>query len=235
VAAVAIACIAEFGTTSFAQRTTTTYSKRGFIIYGDVRVEGSQAPDAQKPTVLDLILYTNGNQVYGRQRISPNGRYRFNDVFDGDYYIVVEIENQEVGRFPVLISTTSPTEIKQDIELQLVPNSRRSAGGAGVVSAADIYNRSGTNKSLYQRSQKEIESKNYVQALATLRQVVESDPKDFPAWSDLGMIYFVVQKDYEAAEKSYRSALTARPDYFQALLNLGRVQLVRKNNEHTCR
>ena len=231
VAAFAIAFIAEFGTASFAQRTTSTNSKRGFIVYGDIKIDTSQAADDQKPAVLDVILYTNGNQVFGRQRIGPNGRYRFNDVFDGDYYIVIEVENQEVGRVPLLISTTSPTEIKQDIELELRPIGGRNVKGAGVVSAADIYNRSGTNKALYQRSQREIDSKNYVQALATLRQVVDSDPKDFPAWSDLGMIYFVVQKDYEAAEKSYRRALTARPNYFQALLNLGRVQLARKNYE----
>jgi len=230
-AAVAFACIAEFGSASFAQRITSTNSKRGFNIYGDVKVDLSQATDEQKPTVLDVLLYTNGNQLYARQRIAPNGRYRFNDVFDGDYYIVVELENQEVGRVPLLISTTSPTEIKQDIELELRPIGARGPGRAGVVSAADIYDRSSTNKTLYQRSQREIDAKNYVQALATLRQVVESDPKDFPAWSDLGMIYFVVQKDYEAAEKSYRSALTARPNYFHALLNLGRVQMARKNYE----
>lgn len=230
-AAVALACLAEFGTASFAQRITTTHSKRGFNITGDVKVDLSKATDEQKPTVLDVLLYTDGNQLVFRQRISPNGRYRFNDVFDGSYYIVIEVENQEVSRVPLLISETSPTEIKQDIELELRPIGGRNVKGSGVVSVADVYDRSGTNKVLYQRSQREIDSKNYVQAIATLRQVVESDPKDFAAWSDLGMIYFVVQKDYEAAEKSYLSALTARPKYFQALLNLGRVQMASKNNE----
>ena len=233
VAAVAITCLAEFGSASFAQLprgTSSGSSKGGFIIYGDIKVDESQATDDQKPAVLDLILYTKGGQVFRRQRVSPNGRYRFMDVFDGDYDLVVELENREVARFTVLISTTSPTEIKQDIELEL-RRTGRNVNGSGVVSAADIYNRSGTNKSLYQRSQKEIDAKNYVQAIATLRQVVDSDPKDFPAWSDLGMIYFVVQKDNDAAEKAYLSALTARPNYFQALLNLGRVQMAKKNYE----
>lgn len=229
-AAVAMACIAELGTASFAQRITSTNSKRGFNIYGDVKVDLSRATDEQKPTVLDVLLYTNGNQLVFRQRIAPNGRYRFNDVFDGDYYIVVELENQEVGRVPLLISTTSPTEIKQDIELELRLIGGRSAGGSGVVSAADIYNRSGTNKSLYQRSQREIDAKNYLQAIATLRELVASDPKDFPAWSDLGMLYFI-QKDLDAAENSYTSALTAKPAYFPAAFNLGKVQLAKKNYE----
>lgn len=229
-AAVAMACLAEFGTASFAQRITSTNSKRGFNIYGDVKVDLSRATEEQKPAVLDVLLYTNGNQLVFRQRIAPNGRYRFNDVFDGDYYIVVELENQEVGRVPLLISTTSPTEIKQDIELELRLIGGRSAGGSGVVSAVDIYNRSGTNKSLYQRSQREIDAKNYLQAIATLRELVASDPKDFPAWSDLGMLYFI-QKDFDAAENSYTSALTAKPSYFPATFNLGKVQLAKKNYE----
>jgi tetratricopeptide (TPR) repeat protein len=150
------------------------------------------------------------------------------DVFDGDYYIVIEVENQEVGRVPLLISTTSPNEIKQDIELEL-----RSTGGRtapGVVSAADLYNRTGSNKALYQKSAKEIESKNYPQAIITLRDLVAADPNDFPAWCDLGMLYFI-QKDYEAAENSYAKAVAAKPEYFPALFNLGKVQLARKNYE----
>jgi tetratricopeptide (TPR) repeat protein len=177
--------------------------------------------------VLDVILYTKGDQVYARQRISPNGRYRFMDVFDGDYYIVIEAENKEVARVSLFISTTSPTELKQDIALEWRSTGFRTRG-SGVVSVADAYNRSSANKSLYQKSAKEIESKSYPQAIATLLGLVAADPRDFPAWSDLGMLYFI-QKDYEAAENSYASALKAKPDYFRALLSQGRVQLARKN------
>jgi tetratricopeptide (TPR) repeat protein len=214
---------------SFAQRTTSTSSKRGFMITGDVRVDDSQAADEQKPAMLDVILYTKGDQVYARQRIAPNGRYRFMDVFDGDYYIAIEVENKEIARVSVFISTTSPMELKQDINLEWRSTAARNGGA--VVSAADLYNRSGPNKSLYEKSAKEIESKDYTQAVTTLRSLVASDPNDFRAWSDLGMVYFVIQKDYEAAENCYVKALAAKPTYFPAVLNLGRVRLARKNYE----
>jgi len=230
VAAVAIAFIAEFGTASFAQRTTSGSTQRGYLLFGDVKVDESQVPGA-KPMMLDIILYTKGNQVVARQRIGPNGRYRFMDIFDGDYWLVLELEGTEVVRDSVFIAKASmAVDIRHDLNVEWRSTGGRGAGGS-VVSAADLYNRSGPNKLLYQNSAKEIESKNYPQAIAMLRQLVASDPNDFPAWSDLGMIYFVVQKDYEAAENSYLSALTAKPKYFQALLNLGRVQLARKKYE----
>jgi Tfp pilus assembly protein PilF len=222
--------IADFETPSFAQRTSSTTSKRGFNLWGDVRVDQSQAAGDQVPLALDVILYTKGDQVVGRQRINSGGRYRFMDIFDGDYYIVVEAESKEVARISLFISPTSPVDLKQDISLEWRTTGLKS-GGSGVVSAADLYNRSGTNKSLYQKSSREIEGKNYSAAIATLLQLVAADPGDFPAWSDLGMLYFI-QKDYEAAENSYAGALKAKADYFPARLSRGRVQLARKNYEH---
>src|SRR5438093_1328401 len=77
VAAVAFAFIAEISTASFAQLRSSTTSKRGFNLSGDVKVGESQAAGDQMPAVLDVILITKGDQVYARQRITPNGRYRF--------------------------------------------------------------------------------------------------------------------------------------------------------------
>ena len=231
--ALGIGFASEFAGQSFGQRTTSGSTRRGFILYGDVKVEGSQLPGQQQPqpTMLDVILYTKGNQVVGRQRINPNGRYRFMDIFDGDYYLVVELENSEVARISVYISPTATQDIKQDVSLEWRSNIGRNGNAAAVVSAENLYNRSASNKSLYQRSAKEIESKNYAQAIATLHEIVASDPNDFQAWCDLGMLYFI-QKDLEAAENSYVSAAAARPSYFPAMLNLGRVRLARKDYEH---
>lgn len=226
--AVGIAFASALECVSFAQRTTSGSTQRGYLLYGDVKVDESKVPGA-KPMMLDLILYTKGNQVVARQRIGPNGRYRFMDIFEGDYWLVLELEGTEVVRDSVFIAKASmAVDIRHDLNVEW-----RSTGGrnaAGVVSTADLYSRSASNKSLYEKSAKEIESKNYAQAIATLRELVASDPSDFPAWSDLGMLYFV-QKDYEAAENSYASALTAKPSYFPALFNLGKVQLARKSYE----
>ena len=201
-------------------------TRRNFTLFGDLKVDDSQVDRATNTNVtFDLILYTRGNEVFARQRVSNGGRYQFNNVFNGDYYLTVELDNVEIARMPILIPANAVEQIRQDLEFRWKP-----AMGAAPKPPADGYNRSTQNRGLYQRATHEIETKNFTQAIATLRSVVEADPKDYPAWTELGMIYFV-QKDFEAAETSFTSAIQAKPDHAAALVNLGRVRLARKNNE----
>lgn len=201
--------------------------RRGFTLYGDLKVDTSQVGAQEANRTFDIILYTRGNEVFARQRTSNGGRYQFNNIFDGDYYLAVELDSAEIARMPILISANSVEHIRQDLEFRWKPT-----GGSTVVASfpADDYVRSGQNKSLYQRAAQEIESKKFTQAITTLRSVVEADPKDYSAWTNLGMAYFI-QKDLENAEKSYVSAIGARPDHVPALLSLGRVRIAQKNNE----
>jgi len=57
---------------------------------------------------------------------------------------------------------------------------------------------------------------------------VETDPADFPAWLELGTVYFG-QKNYAEAEKAYQQAIAKHPDYLLALISLGRLRIVQKN------
>jgi Tfp pilus assembly protein PilF len=216
----------------FAQATNSSMpgagTRRPFTLFGDLKVDESQAGSTNTNVMFDVILYTRGSEVVGRQRVGNNGRYRFNNVFNGDYYLAVELDSVEIARMPVLISQNAVEQIRQDLEFRW--KGPPASAGAGVVSATDDYKRSGKNSALLQRAAHEIDTKNFTQAIATLRSVVEDDPKDYPAWTSLGMVYFV-QKDLEAAENSYNSAIQAKPDHVAALVSLGRVRLARKNNE----
>jgi len=201
-------------------------TRRNFTLFGDLKVDESQVDRGTNTNVtFDVILYTRGNEVFARQRVSNGGRYQFNNVFNGDYYLAIELDTLEIARMPILIPANAVEHIRQDLEFRWKPMM-----GAAPKPAADAYNRSSQNRALYQRASHEIDSKNFTQAIATLREVVEADPKDYPAWTDLGMVYFI-QKDLEAAEKSYTSAVQEKPDHVTALVNLGRVRLARKNNE----
>src|SRR5678816_4922450 len=82
-------------------------SRRGFTLYGDLKVADSQAADPQRSSIYDVILYNRGNEVVSRQRIGNGNRYRFDNIFNGDYYLAVEYENAEIARIPILISTNS--------------------------------------------------------------------------------------------------------------------------------
>jgi cytochrome c-type biogenesis protein CcmH/NrfG len=201
-------------------------TQRGFLLYGDIKVgDAMTAKDA--PMILDLILYTKGMQVYSRQRVSPNGRYRFMDVFDGDYWLVVESDGVEVLKDSIFIPKNMTMEIKHDISLDLRRGAARRTVGGSVISA-DVYSRNPANEKLYEKAGKEIQAKSYAEAIGTLRGLVSADAKDYQAWSDLGMVYFV-QKQLDDAEDSYANAIAAKSTYFPALLSLGRVRLAKKN------
>ncbi|HEU4507074.1 MAG TPA: tetratricopeptide repeat protein [Pyrinomonadaceae bacterium] len=201
-------------------------TRRSFTLFGDLKVDESQASEPANVT-FDVILYTRGNEVFARQRVGNGGRYRFNNVFNGDYYLAVELDSAEIARMPIMIPANAVEHIRQDLEFRWKGSA---ASAPGVVSAADNYNRSSQNRALYQRATQEIKNKNFTQAAATLRSVVEADPKDYPAWTDLGMVYFI-EKKYDEAEKSYASAIAAKADHVPALVSLGRVRIAAKNNE----
>lgn len=196
-----------------------------FTLFGDVRVDSSQIED-KKPVTLDVLLY-RGGIVIGRLRVGTEGRYRFMNLSAGLYEVVVEIENQEVARLSKVIAGQYTDDVRLDLNLVWRPTVDRKPK-ASVISIADTYPRTGVNKTLFQRSTRELERKNYDAAIVTLKELIALDPKDYPAFFEMGVIHFI-QKDYEKAEEAFLAALKNRPDYLSASLNLGRVRLARKN------
>lgn len=206
------------------QRGSLTSNSR-HVIYGDIRVDQGPA-GADKPISLDLTLYNEyGNQI-SRQRVQSNGRYRFIDLQDGRYYIVVEYEGAELDRFTVDFSSQYKSDLQKDIELQARVVSE--AAKAAVIAAADRYDRGSKTSSLFSKAQDAQKNKKYDEAATLFRQVVETDPADFPAWLELGTAYFA-QKNYGEAEKAYLQAIAKHPDYSLALIGLGRVRIVQKH------
>jgi tetratricopeptide (TPR) repeat protein len=139
---------------------------------------------------------------------------------------VVEFENVEVARVRVYVNAAFKTDFRQDIELELRDGSK--VAKPGVISAADNYSRSVANGTLFRQVVKASEKKNYDQAITLLRQIVASDPADFPAWQELGTMLFI-QKKFAEAEEAYNQALKLHPDYSIALISLGRLRIARAN------
>ena len=197
----------------------------GHTLFGDIKVDESQA-SGSTPLSLYVLLYSEGGELLLRQTVPVNGRYRFLSLRDGRYDVVVEFENVEIARVRVYVNSPFKTDFRQDIELELRESSR--IARSGVISAADIYSRSAANVTLFSKANKASEKKNYDQAISLLRQIVESDPADFPAWQELGTMYFI-EKNFAEAEEAYTQALKTHTNYALALISLGRLRIARKN------
>ena len=194
-------------------------------LYGDIKVETEPGDESAKPLSLEIQLYIINGTMVGRQTVGANGRYRFMDLRNGEYDVVVVSENLEVARVRVRVESVYKNDFRQDITLEARAN--RSESKPATISAADVYERTSANKSLFGKAQKAVDEKKYDEALDLLNRLVAADPKDFQAWTELGTVQ-MMHNNAEEAEKAYRRAVQERPTFTLALLNLGRLFSVQK-------
>jgi len=201
----------------------------GHMLYGDFKVDESKATGI-KPLNFDIILYASGGgRLVSRQTVANNSRYRFMDVSNGDYDIVVEVENTEVARLHFLINEPFRTDIRKDIELEWRDNLKSKRVNQTVV-VAESYERPSTNKKRFAKAEDAMDQKNYAQAIVVLRQILDEDAKDYESWSELGTAY-LMQKDFSESETAYLRATETNPAFFLAFLNLGKLRMALKKFE----
>lgn len=205
-------------------------SSGGHTVFGDFKVDEGGTSQI-RPISFMVLLHTLGGRVVARQTVSNGGRYRFIDVPDGEYNIVVEVENNEVARIRVTVASPVRTDFRQDIFMEWRDNpvgNKREKGG--VVSVANTYTRGTANTDLFVKAGASLKKNNNEQAVSYLRQIVNTDHKDYEAWTELGTA-LLSQNKTDEAEKAYLSALAERPDYVLALVNLGKLRLIQKQYE----
>ena len=189
-------------------------------LYGDIRVETEPGDEPAKPLSLEVQLYIINGTLIGRQTVSANGRYRFMELANGEYDVVVMSENREVARMRVRVQSVYKTDFRQDITLEARTDHRTNK--PATISASDVYERTPANKSLFTKAQKAVDEKKYDEAMDLFSRLVAADPKDFQAWTELGTVQ-LMRKSVDEAEKDYRRAIQERPTFTLALLNLGRL------------
>jgi tetratricopeptide (TPR) repeat protein len=206
-----------------------TQGQSGQTLFGDVKVDESKA--AGLTTIgFDIILYNLSGQIVARQTVSSNGRYRFINLSDGHYDLVVESENVEVARIRIeLMSPIYKTDFRQDINLEWKTIANASVKPSSV-SSEDYYKRSSSNQKRFDKAGEAADKKKYVEAATLLKLLTSDDPNDFQAWTELGTAY-LAQENFAEAEKAYQRAVEVRPRFFLGLMNLGRLRMMRKNFE----
>lgn len=196
----------------------------GHVLFGDIKVDEREA-DSAKIATFQVLLYAEGGNLLMRQTVPANGRYRFLDLRNGRYELVVEYENKELARVTVSVNSPFKTDFRQDVELQWRGGSTTKAS---VISAAGFYSRSPANASLLKQAMQATEKKQYDRAIVLMRQIVDVDDRDFPVWEELGTNFFITKTFFEA-ESCYLKALQLKPDFLPAMINLGRLRVVVKN------
>ena len=197
-------------------------------LYGDIKVESSDPESAKKSMAFEVQLYIINGTIVDRQTVPRDGRYRFMDLRNGEYEVVVNFENTEVARTRVRVEAVYKNDFRQDIVLELRTDAK--GGRPGTVSAADFYKRTTTNEKLFLNLKRATDEKRYDEAIAGLQQLLAADPKDFQAWSELGTVFLLSEKP-DDSEKAYLRSIAERPTFFLAHLNLGRLRSLRKNFE----
>src|SRR4029078_11311235 len=123
--------------------------------YGDIKVETEPGSDSQKPLSLEVQLYIINGTLVGRTTVTIPGRYRFMDLPNGEYDVVVVSENKEVARMRVRVQAVYKNDFRQDITLEA--HIDHPVTKAATISASDVYERTGANKSLFGKAQKAVD------------------------------------------------------------------------------
>lgn len=192
----------------------------GHILYGDFSVDESGL-EKKAPQTFQLVLRNIAEVILGRETVSPGSQYRFSGISNGEYSLAVELGGLEVARQPVYVMGLSGSYIRHDIQLawtNIQLNLQKP------VSRPIVYVRSADRQSLFDNAEREQAANNLSQATHFLEQLLQEDPKDFEAWTELGSIFFHREMVEEAAA-AYRAALKVRPNYSLARLNLGKLYL----------
>jgi len=190
-------------------------------LFGDLKVDETSV-EGVVPLSFDILLFTEGGTIVARQTVTNNSRYRFLNVANGRYDVVVEVEGLEVARIRVFVQSAYKTDFREDIHLEWRVGALHRQVRPQTVSAADFYDRTGRNKSLFQRAQRLIDNGRARDAASILKEIVDIDPGDFQAWTELGTAHLMTG-DIAEAEKAYRRAIKQKPTFALALINLGRV------------
>src|SRR5262249_13586796 len=146
----------------------TTMSQSGYTLWGDVKVDDSKAENPG-PSSLTIILYDQTTKIVGRQTIGSRGRYRFTNLRAGEYDIAIEADGSEITRLRLTVTGTT-SDIRQDFDFEWKEKPGRKSS-AGIVSAADFYERSATNKALFDKAHAAVEKKDYATGVKLLTQV----------------------------------------------------------------
>lgn len=193
-------------------------------VSGQVTLQGYDK-SKQLPTVTIRILLSG---VTSEQTTAKDtGFYVVRNVPRENVVLVVEIDGAEVARQTIIASPMGNPRVDVTVPM----TSFRSTSPPAVVAANAAFKRTPKSEELYQQALSAVKAKDVNKALSLFNQVLEIEPKDFVAWTELGSLYFR-ENSLDNAEACYFKAIELKRDYALALLNLGKLYVSKKQYDN---
>lgn len=164
------------------------------------------------------------------QQVANHGTFRFPYAGCSDGELIVRAEGRILLRqgFRIDPAFFRPPEYVINLLVAWEDEPNWTLGHLKTISVEDVYQRNPENAALMDQESVAANKSNYKEAIRLLKIVVDADPRDFVAWTDLGTVLFA-QGNQDESGKALKQALELRPSYPIALLNYGKLQYNQKN------
>ena len=193
-------------------------------VQGTFNVTGLQA--SEKPPVFTVALYAAGAFV-SRQRVRNGGSFYFYCVPDQGVFLVAEVDSTEISTYSLSSIEPPPQTNFQDIYLAWSAASDAIKRRNEVISVRNSYERTKENQKYFEKAMAKLRERNGETTANMLLDLLEKDPNDYVALTEVGNIYCDLRR-FNDAEPRYEQALTLKPDFINALFGLGRADVALK-------
>ena len=175
--------------------------------------------------MFEVRLVENVEQLVQVTFADSLGRYNFNNVPRGTYYVLVSLEGFQDVRQRVDMIGTGDTTINIILDFKeektVIPATDFSGEDAEVVDVADLSrNHSSQLVGQLKTAEKEVQSGNYAKALPVLEEIVRQAPDLYQAHRLLGITYQKAVR-FRDAESEFKTAAELRQTSAAPLINLG--------------
>lgn len=194
------------------------------IVSGSVTIIGLS--EQEKQPVLTVSVLANGVPVT-RERVKNRGAFTFSCVPRNGVSIIVEVDGMEIGSYPLGPLNPPPLTNRQDVQLTWSQVTQVGKMRNEATSLRNSYQRSAENQKAFDKAIANLRENKKDNSLKLFKQITQADANDFVAWTELGTLYFSTER-LEDAEAAYAKALSLKPDFSPALLNLGKLRITQK-------
>ncbi|MFL6467354.1 MAG: tetratricopeptide repeat protein [Pyrinomonadaceae bacterium] len=194
-------------------------------VSGRIAVEGSK--NLKRAPVISVTV-TYAGAAAEKAIANDEGYFLVRNVPRNNVGIVVEIDGVEVLRQPIIAPPMGNPRFDYTVAW---PPANSQEKKPGVIMAEQGFIRAEKNEAIYRQAVAALKNNDTASAVNLFDRVLAAESQDFVSWTDLGTAYFKANS-LDNAEACYFKAIELKKDYLIALLNLGKLYLLKKQYDN---